>query len=83
MAFLLYLSLFIRRPMTSFESQDAGAAVVLPGARSDPSVALASVRPMQLVRSDPNVELREDPGGGQSVVLAFPYDARIVARERT
>src|SRR6476646_6692164 len=37
---------------------------------------------MELVRSGPNVELREGGDGEQSVVLAFPYDARIVARVR-
>jgi superfamily II DNA or RNA helicase len=37
---------------------------------------------MLLVRSGPNVELREDRDGGLSVVLGFPYDARIVARVR-
>jgi SWI/SNF-related matrix-associated actin-dependent regulator of chromatin subfamily A-like protein 1 len=37
---------------------------------------------MQLVRSGPNVELRQDPDGQQHVVLAFPYDASIVARVR-
>ena len=37
---------------------------------------------MQLVRSGPNVELRRGSDGGQTVVLAFPYDASIVARVR-
>ncbi len=37
---------------------------------------------MELVRSRPNVELRRDPDGTASVVLAFPYDANIVARVR-
>ncbi len=37
---------------------------------------------MQLVEPTPNVELRTDHDGGRAVVLAFPYDARIVARVR-
>ncbi|MGI8731469.1 MAG: DEAD/DEAH box helicase [Solirubrobacteraceae bacterium] len=34
---------------------------------------------MQLAPDRPNVELREEDGGEQIVVLAFPYDAHIVA----
>src|SRR5919199_359827 len=34
---------------------------------------------MQLAEDRPNVELRRDPGGGTIVVLAFPYDARLLA----
>ena len=37
---------------------------------------------MELVASGPNVELRRDPNGEPIVVLAFPYDARIVAAVR-
>ena len=37
---------------------------------------------MQLARSDSNVELRPGPDGEPEVVLAFPYDAGIVARAR-
>ena len=37
---------------------------------------------MQLVRSGPNVELRDDSDGRRNVVLSFPYDARIVAEVR-
>jgi SWI/SNF-related matrix-associated actin-dependent regulator of chromatin subfamily A-like protein 1 len=42
----------------------------------------ASVTIVQLVEPRPNIELRDDPDGGRTVVLAFPYDARIVARVR-
>ncbi len=37
---------------------------------------------MQSIRSSPNVELRQGPNGQSIVVLAFPYDAQIVARVR-
>ena len=37
---------------------------------------------MELVQSRPNVELRQGPDGVANVVLAFPYDAGIVARVR-
>ena len=37
---------------------------------------------MELVTGGPNVELRRDPNGEPIVVLAFPYDARIVAAVR-
>src|SRR5438270_2596425 len=37
---------------------------------------------MELVESRPNVELRHGADGSASVVLAFPYDANIVARVR-
>jgi superfamily II DNA or RNA helicase len=38
---------------------------------------------MQRVSNRPNVELRRDAEGEQIVVLAFPYDAHIVAAVRT
>jgi superfamily II DNA or RNA helicase len=41
-----------------------------------------NVRIVQLVEPTPNIELRVGPDGGRSVVLAFAYDARIVARVR-
>ena len=34
---------------------------------------------MQLAEERPNVELRTGADGGSIVVLAFPYDAHIVA----
>ena len=34
---------------------------------------------MQLAPHRPNVELRSDAERGQIVVLAFPYDAHVVA----
>jgi hypothetical protein len=37
---------------------------------------------MELVPSRPNVELRRDQDGAATVVLAFPYDASIVAQVR-
>ena len=50
-----------------------------PGAST---VRPASVRLVQLADPKPNIELRTVPDGGRSVVLAFPYDPRIVARVR-
>jgi SWI/SNF-related matrix-associated actin-dependent regulator 1 of chromatin subfamily A len=38
---------------------------------------------MKLVTTGPNVELRRGDSGEQTVVLAFPYDAHIVALVRT
>src|SRR5664279_1586796 len=38
---------------------------------------------MKLIPSRPNVELRQRDAGDETVVLAFPYDAHIVALVRT
>jgi SWI/SNF-related matrix-associated actin-dependent regulator of chromatin subfamily A-like protein 1 len=38
---------------------------------------------MQEVPAQPNVQLRDDGDGGRVVVLAFPYDAHLVAAVRT
>ena len=37
---------------------------------------------MELVPERPNVELRDDAERGHIVVLAFPYDVRIVSAVR-
>ena len=40
------------------------------------------LRPVDLVAGEPNVQLRTDAEGREIVVLAFPYDARIVDAAR-
>jgi hypothetical protein len=50
---------------------------------SHPAVSLASELMLKLAADRANVELRRDPEGGDTVVLAFPYDPEIVAFVRT
>ncbi|HET9719030.1 MAG TPA: DEAD/DEAH box helicase [Solirubrobacteraceae bacterium] len=38
---------------------------------------------MRAVPDEANVQLREDPEGGRTVILAFPYDGHLVAAVRT
>ena len=38
---------------------------------------------MRLLPEEPNVQLREEPDGNRTVVLAFPYDGHLVAAVRT